>query len=96
MTGNYTVYNDLGKFEGSFGGCYTPWVNDYVVTNGYSSPVGVVFLGSYLSHYFRISHLLSSIYSYILVSDDPESFSSCYPLFLDEFFTCSNALAQPS
>ena len=45
MAGNDTVYNDIGKFEGSYRVCYTPWVNDYVATNSDSSSVEVVFLG---------------------------------------------------
>ena len=75
-----TIYDNLGKFEVICGGWYIPWVNYSVANNGYSSPVGVVFLGEYLSHYFCISHLLSSVCRYILVLDDPEGFISYYPV----------------
>ena len=61
MAVNDTVYNDLSKFEGGCGGCYIPWVNYYITTNGDSITVGVVFLGAYLAHYFRIRYLLSSV-----------------------------------
>ena len=61
LAGNDTVYNYLGKFKGRCGGCYIPWLNDYVATNGDSIPVGVVFLGEYLAYYFHISYLLSSV-----------------------------------
>ena len=50
MAEKYTVYDDIGQFEGIYGGCYIPWVNDYVATNGDSSPVGVIFMGAYLTY----------------------------------------------
>ena len=50
MAGKDTVYNGLGKFEVICGGCYIPQLNDSVVTNGNSSPIGVVLLGAYLVH----------------------------------------------
>ena len=96
MTGNDTVYNDIGKFEGSCGGFYILWINHSVANNGDSIPVGVVFMGEYLAHYFSISHLISYVCSYILISDDPESFSSIYLLFIDAFVAYPNYLTYPS
>ena len=93
MAGYDTVYNDLDKFEGSGGGCYISWVNNYVTTNGDSIPVGVVLLGEYLTHYFCVSYLSYSVYSYIFISNDPELFSSCDLLFFEDFVACINALA---
>ena len=61
MAGKDTVYDDIGQFEGICGGCYIPWVNDYVAFNGDSRSVGVVFMGADLTHYFCISYLLSSV-----------------------------------
>ena len=93
MTVKDTIYNDIGQFKGIYGGWYIPWENYSVATNGDSIPVGVAFLGVDLAHYFCISHPLSSFCREIFVSDDPEGFSSWYPLFIDAFATCPNALA---
>ena len=48
MTGEDTVYNDLENIEGSGGGYYIPWVNNFVATDGDSRPLWVVLLGAYL------------------------------------------------
>ena len=96
LAGYETIYNDLSKLEGSGGGCYILWVNDSFVTNSDLIPVGVVFLGTYLAHYFCISHLIYSVCRYIFISNDPERFSYCYLLFIDSVVAYTNALTYLS
>ena len=93
MAGEDTVYNDLEMLEVISWGCYIPGVKNPVSAYGNPCPFWVVLLGSYLAHSSCVRNLFSSVFRYILISNDPECFSSCYRFFYD-FFTCSNPLSE--
>ena len=81
MEGDETVYNDLGKLEGSSGGCYIIWVNNCVATDGDYRPFWVVLVGEYLAYYFFVRNLFYSLFRYIFISNDLECFSYFYLFF---------------
>ena len=67
MAGKDGVYDGIGQFEVICGGCYIPWLTDYVASNGNLRSIGFFFLGGGLAHYPCISYFLSSVCGYILV-----------------------------